>query len=188
MSILSHLQITVHCEPDESGGELLRHLQRTRANVRHLWPAPDRIGENCDLVVCAYGPGLSKRLAWTPGEPQAALIVLLTATEHIVTSELLAACADAVLYRPYNPQSIDVALALALDHFGSGKRQRQKIRRMEENIHAMRDIERAKQEIMARKQVGQAEAFGILRDMAMKRGITIASASAKIIDSIDVST
>lgn len=183
---LARMDVTLHCDADGEGQALLRHLQRTRAMVRHHWPAPERIGECVGLVLCEYGPGLSQRLGWAPGEASAALIVLLPQEGRIDLSELRAACPDAVLHRPYLPQAIDVALMTALDHFGFGKRARQRIERMEENIHAMRDIERAKHQIMAKNQVSEAKAFQVLRDLAMQRRMTVAAIAAKLVDSINI--
>lgn len=180
---ISRQRILVVCEPDAEGQTLLRHLQRTRASVMQMWPAPERIGENADVLLCEYGPGLGQRLAWMPGEPRAALIILLPQTGRIDLREIQAACPDAVLHRPYLPNAIDVALLVGLDHFNFGKRQRLRIARMDENIHAMRDIEMAKHVIMARNQVGEAEAFRMLRDMAMQRRVTVASIASKFVDS-----
>lgn len=180
---LSRLNILLVCQTDSEGQTLLRHLQRTRAAVMHMWPAPERIGENADVVLCEYGPGLRQRLAWMPGEPRAALIVLLPQTGRLDLRELQAACPDAVLHRPYLPDAIDVALMVGLDHFNFGKRQRMRIARLDENIHAMRDIEMAKHVIMERNKVGEAEAFRMLRDMAMQRRMTVASVASKFVDS-----
>ena len=180
---VSRLRILVVCEPDEQGQSLLRHLQRTRAEVRQQWPAPERIGENADMVFCDYGPGLGGRLAWMPGEPQAALVLLMPRTGRVDLREVRAACPDAVLHRPYSEQAIDVALAIAHDHFNFGKRQRTRIARMDENIHAMRDIEMAKHALMARDNIGEAAAFRLLRTMAMQKRVSVAMIASKFIDS-----
>lgn len=181
----SRLRILVACETDMDGQTLIRHLQRTRATVRNIWPVPEKIGESADVLLCEYSGGLGKRLAWMPGEPLAALIVLLPQSGGYDLREVQAACPDAVLHRPYLPHAVDVAMMVALDHFNFGKRQRLRIARMDENIHAMRDIEMAKHLIMARNQVGEAEAFRILRDLAMQRRVTVASVASKFVDSGD---
>jgi AmiR/NasT family two-component response regulator len=183
---LTRMDVTLHCALDGEGQGLLRHLQRTRATVRHHWPAPVRIGEVTDLVLCEYDPDLAQRLAWAPGEPVAALIVLLPQEGRIDLGRLRAACPDAALHRPYQARAIDVALMSALDHFGFGKRMRQRVERMAENIHALRDIERAKHQIMVKNQVSEAKAFQLLRDMAMQRRETVAAIAAKLVDSIDI--
>lgn len=183
---LSRLTITLACEMDGEGMKLLRHLQRTRASVRHVWPVPASLGENADIVIVEYGKSLPKLLSWDPGEARAALIVLLPQSGQFELAELRRALPDAVLHRPYQPPAIDVALILALDHFSYAKRQRLRITRLDENIKAMRDIERAKQIIMAQKSLGENEAYRLLRDMAMERRITIAQIAEKLVDSSGV--
>src|SRR5688572_21019054 len=163
----SRLRMLVVCEPDDNGQTLLRHLQRSRAQVRHQWPAPDRIGENADVLFCEYGPGLGNRLAWMQGEAEAALVILLPQNGRFDFHELQVACPNAVLHRPYLPHAIDAALMIAHDQFAFFKRQKSRITRMEENVRSMRDIEKAKQVIMLRNRVSEAEAFRILRDIAM---------------------
>lgn len=185
LSQLSRLRLLVVCEADDEGQGLLRHLQRTRAAVRHQWPAPDRIGENTDVLFCEYGPGLGTRLAWMPGEAEAALVVLLPQNGRFDFNELQVACPNAVLHRPFLPHTIDAALLVAHDQFAFFKRQKSRITRMEENVRAMRDIEKAKQLIMLRDKVSEAEAFRTLRDIAMKKRATIASIASKLVDTSD---
>lgn len=181
----ARLKMLVVSEPDGEGQTLLRHLQRLRAMVRQQWPAPDRIGENTDVLLCEYGPSLGKRLAWMPGEAEAALIVLLPQHGRFDVRELQAACPNAVLHRPYLPQAIDAALMIAVDHFNFARRLKLRMARMEENVRAMRDIEKAKQAIMLRDSVGEAEAFRILREAAMRKRVTVASIASKFVDSSD---
>lgn len=183
---LSQLDIVLYCEPDAEGRNLLRHLQRTRAAVRHIWPLPEVVGENANVVLVDYVRDLARRLAWVPGEATAALIVLLPQTGQYDIDELRQALPDSVLFRPYHPHAIDVALSLALDHFSYGKRQRMRIARLDENIKALRDIEKAKHVIMTRKSLGENDAYRLLREMAMERRMTIAEIAKKLIDSSDV--
>lgn len=181
----SRLRLLVVCEPDDDGQSLLRHLQRSRAQVRHQWPAPDRIGENSDVLFCEYGPGLGNRLAWMPGEAEAALVVLLPQNVRIDYHELHVSCPNAVLSRPYQPHLIDAALLVAYDQFAFFRRQKTRITRMEENSRALRDIEKAKQLIMRRNRINETEAFRVLRDMAMKKRVTVASLASKLVDTSD---
>ena len=131
------------CELDGEGMKLMRHLQRTRATVRHVWPTPSPLGGNADVVIVEYAKELSRSVIWDPGEASAALIVLLPQGSQYDLVDLRKSLPDAVLYRPYHAPAIDVALMLALDHFSYGKRQRMRIARLDENIKAMRDIEEA---------------------------------------------
>ncbi len=183
LNVLAHLAVTVHCEIGTDGRALVRHLQRARGAVRHIWPLPETVGENTDLVLCECEHGVARRLAWSPGEAKAALILLLPQSGQADLAEIRAASPDALLHRPYSPGAIDAALLVALDQFGYAKRLRHRISRLEENIKALRDIEKAKRLIMARQSVGEDDAFRLLRDLAMQRRISIAELAAKMIDS-----
>jgi AmiR/NasT family two-component response regulator len=185
---LSRLTIMLACELDGEGMKLMRHLQRTRATVRHVWPTPSPLGGNADVVIVEYAKELSRSVIWDPGEASAALIVLLPQGSQYDLVDLRKSLPDAVLYRPYHAPAIDVALMLALDHFSYGKRQRMRIARLDENIKAMRDIEEAKHLIMKRKSLSGNEAYRLLRDLAMEKRVTVAEIAEKLVDSSDLLT
>jgi AmiR/NasT family two-component response regulator len=178
----SRLRMTLCCELDDQGQFLLRDLQRTRAQVRHLWPMPEKVGADTDLMLAEFKPDLGDRLSWMPGEPNAALVVLLPPGGNFDLRHLQAATPDAVLHRPYTTAAIHAAMLLAVDHFGYGRRQRTRIARLDENIRSLRNIERAKLIIMAQKRVGENEAYALLRTAAMKRGVSISALAGSLVD------
>ena len=61
------LTIAVITKRDERGEQLIRELQRTRANVEHIWPIPERIPNDFDVVYCDLVPNLPSRLDVLPG-------------------------------------------------------------------------------------------------------------------------
>jgi AmiR/NasT family two-component response regulator len=185
---ICRLRISVIAEPTPDIQDLVRHLQRARASPRQVWPYPEGIGDHSDLVFCEYVQGLAKRVSWMPGEAKAALILLLPQNGQFDLKDVADALPDAVLYRPYMPYAIDVAVSIAIDHFGLVNRQRQRIQRLDESIKALRDIEKAKQIIRSKRNVDDGEAYRILREMAMNRRATIATIAERIIDAIELGT
>jgi AmiR/NasT family two-component response regulator len=181
----SRLSILLVSDLDEQGMILLRALQRTRARVEQRWPVPERLGEDCDIVVCEFMPDLSRRYAWVPGEAKAAVVVLLPQSGRYDVDRLHAAVPDAVLYRPYADHAITTALSIGWDHFSFARRQRVRIARLDENVRALRDIERAKHFIMEERNVNEHEAFNLMRNLAMERRMTIAALAASLVDSRD---
>lgn len=178
----SRLTITLISELDEQSKFLLRELQRTRARVKQRWPVPERIGEETDIVVCEYLPDLSNRYAWMPGETTAASIVLLPQSGQYDMRRLQAALPDAVIHRPYLSHAVQTALVVGWDHFSFARRQRSRIARLDENLRALRNIERAKLVIMTERKISEYKAFSVLRDMAMERQITIVELAASLVD------
>jgi AmiR/NasT family two-component response regulator len=182
------LAIAAFCEPGPGTAEIIRHLQRSRATVHNSWPLREGMAADADLVICDYAAGLARRLPWPPGEAEAALLVVLPASAQYDLAELQGICADAVLHRPASAQSIDTAVMLALDHASYLKRLKARIARMEENLRAVRSIERAKQLLMSLHKIDDAKAFQMLRDLAMQKRVTVASLADGLVDSADLLT
>ena len=180
--VFAQLSMTLVCEGDEQGMKLLRSLQRTRARVEQRWPMPERVGDNCDILLCEFTPDLSRRYAWMPGEAKAAVIVLLPQSGRFDVGRFRAAVPDAALHRPYTPAAVDAALSLAWDHFSFCRRQRTRISRLDENVRSLRNIERAKHIIMAARNISELNAFNVLRSMAMERRMTVAALAASLVD------
>lgn len=185
---LSRLRIATFCEPGMDTDILIRHLQRSRAALRSIWPIPERVSTDADLLICDYVKGLAKRLPWPPGEPSAALVIVLPNNGAYSLVELQGMCADFVLHRAAPPYAIDTAIMLALDHFAFIRRLRNRIDRVEENIRAIRTIEKAKQLLMSVHKIDEEKAFQMLRDLAMKKRLTIASLAGRLIDSGELLT
>ncbi|MCP1200594.1 ANTAR domain-containing response regulator [Notoacmeibacter sp. MSK16QG-6] len=183
LEIFSRLNLTLITELDEQGMVLMRQLQRTRAQVMHRWPMPERIGENTDMVLCEYSPDLSRRYAWMPGEAGAAVVVLAPGGAAIDLAGLKAALPDAVLHRPYGTGAVSAALILAWDHFTQARRQSARIARLDENVRSLRQIERAKHLIMKQKNISESNAISELRNMAMSRRISMAALASQLVDS-----
>ncbi len=79
-------------------------------------------------------------------------------------------------------------MMLALDHFAFIRRLRNRIERVEENVRAIRTIEKAKQLLMSLHGIDEEKAFQMLRDLAMKKRLTIASLAGRLIDSGELLT
>jgi AmiR/NasT family two-component response regulator len=185
---LSRLRVATFCEPGMDTELLIRHLQRSRAALRHIWPIPERISADADLLIFDYVQGLTKRLPWPPGEPGAALVIVLPNNGAYSLTELQGMCADAVLHRSAPLHAIETAMMLALDHFAFIRRLRNRIERVEENVRAIRTIEKAKQLLMSLHGIDEEKAFQMLRDLAMKKRLTIASLAGRLIDSGELLT
>jgi hypothetical protein len=71
------LDIVVAARRDETTEPLIRALQRARARVRQLWPLPDVLPGETDVIFCELTPDLPNRVPWIPGEPKAALVVMI---------------------------------------------------------------------------------------------------------------
>src|ERR1700722_2650937 len=100
---------------DQEGAFLVRELQRLRVRVRQIWPMPESVPSDADVIYCEYAVDLARRLPWIPGD----------ALAH--------ATPDAVLSRPLTANAVLASLVLARSQFRYEQRLRSKIERLDEN-------------------------------------------------------
>ncbi len=183
---LTDLSAVVVAPVDDQIGMLLRELQRFRMRVRQVWPMPESVPADADVVYCEYSPDLARRLPWIPGDARSALVVILPVTEAIHADALCNATPNATLPRPFTPNAVLSSLVLARSQFGYERRLRSKIEKLDDNLRSMRTVERAKAILMATRQMPETEAYGFIRRQAMDRRVSASAVAAAIVDSFEL--
>lgn len=171
---------------DDQTSLLLRELQRFRMRVRQVWPMPESVPGDADVVYCEYSPDLARRLPWIPGDARSALVVIVPQIETIRAESLTHATPNAVLARPFTPNAVLSSLVLARSQFGYERRLRSKIEKLDENLRSMRTVERAKTILMATRQMQETEAYRFIRQQAMDRRVSASVVAAVIVDSFEL--
>lgn len=180
---LDELSIAVITSRDDAGGSLVRDLQRTRARVQHIWPAPERLPETYDVVYADLDKDLPQRLPWSPGEPSATLVLVLSPAQPM-DFQLFHNCApDGAIHLPSSPHTVLSGLILARSHFLYVQRLRKRIDKLDENLRMMRSVERAKAILMQLRNIDEEEAYNFLRTQAMEKRVTIGALASAIVDS-----
>lgn len=183
---LAELDVVVVAEPGEGLKALLRELHALKMRIRHIWPAPSIMPQATDLLICDYAPDLAQRFGWLPGTPPAALMVLVPSGGEAGVDALVAAVPDAILPMPATPAAIRANLVLAVNQFRFGQRMRAKVERLEDNIRSLRLVERAKAIMMAKKHIGDADAYQAIRQLAMAKRVPVATIAAAIVDTSEL--
>ena len=183
---LADLSAVIVAPADDQISLLLRELQRYRMRVRQVWPMPESVPGDADVVYCEYCPDLPRRLPWIPGDARSALVVIVPATDPIQPEALANATPDAVLSRPFTPNAILSSAVLARSQFGYQRRLRGKIERLDDNLRSMRTVERAKAILMATRRMQETEAYGFIRRQAMDRRVSASAVAAAIVDSFEL--
>lgn len=178
-----HLSVAVVCPRDAEGDRVIRLLQRTRAAVTPIWPAPEQFPTDFDSVFSVLFRDLPQRLPWLPGMASASLTVILPQS-GTVDLKLLRNCAPhSVLHLPATEAAVEVSLMMARDHFSYERRLNQRIDKLDENLRTMRAVERAKAILMSQRGISEEEAYHFLRLQAMSKRVSIGALSTAIIDS-----
>lgn len=177
------LNIAVIVERDDNGEFLIRELQRMRANVRHIWPAPAQIPLQFDAIFCALSNDLPQRIPWVPGEPSSALILVDDGKLPLNLKLIHNCAAHGLLHYPATSRMIQSVFMLAREHFQYERRLRSRIEKLDENLRTTRLVERAKVLLIQLKNLSEEEAYNFLRKQAMEKRVTIAAVASAIIDS-----
>jgi AmiR/NasT family two-component response regulator len=183
---LADLSAVVVAPIDDQISMLVRELQRFRMRVRQVWPMPESVPADADVVYCEYSPDLARRLPWIPGDARSALVVILPVTETIHADALCNATPNATLPRPFTSNAVLSSLVLARSQFGYERRLRSKIEKLDDNLRSMRTVERAKAILMATRQMPETEAYGFIRRQAMDRRVSASAVAAAIVDSFEL--
>jgi AmiR/NasT family two-component response regulator len=177
------LDIVAALRNDGEGETLVRELLRTRARVRRLWPLPARLPDDTDVIFCDLVPELRQCLPWVPGQPTAALVVIMPQAQPPDLTLLRHCSPHAVLHHPLTAAAVVTSLALAQAQFLYERRLRQRIDKLDETVRAFRTVERAKAILMQTRSLGEEEAYHFIRRQAMNRRVSISAVATAIVDS-----
>jgi AmiR/NasT family two-component response regulator len=183
---LVDLSAIVVAPADDQIGMLLRELQRFRMLVRQVWPMPESVPADADVVYCEYVPDLARRLPWIPGDARSALVVILPTTEAIQAEALCHATPNSILPRPFTTNAVLSSLVLARSQFSYERRLRSKIEKLDDNLRSISTVERAKTILMTARNIPEAEAYGFIRRRAKDRRVSANAVAAAIVDSFEL--
>jgi AmiR/NasT family two-component response regulator len=108
---------------------------------------------------------------------------MLPQTEPFSSAMLEAVTPDAVLARPFTGNAVKASVIMGLSQFRYERRLRSKAAKLEENLRAMRAIERAKTIVMNMRSVSSEEAYQYIRSQAMARRVPVSNIAEAIVSS-----
>ncbi|WP_029355991.1 ANTAR domain-containing protein [Bosea sp. 117] len=184
---LQGLRVVVETDVEDQLDLLLRELKKLRVLPRLVNRRADILPADGEVIFCDYSPGLARRMPWPIGEATAALVIMLPPDSEAFSSSMLEAVTpDAVLARPFTANAIKASLVMGFSQFRYERRLRSKAAKLEENLRAMRAIERAKSIVMSTRGVGSEEAYQYIRSQAMARRLSVSSFAEAIVSSFDL--
>jgi AmiR/NasT family two-component response regulator len=184
--LLADLDIVVGISPEGGADQIVRQLQRDYAKVRRLWPLPDKVPGDVDVLVLEQSENLIDRLPWVPGEPTCALITVVAVDRPADLGRLCDCTPEAVLFVPAHAEAITGTVLLALNQFDYTKRLRDRIERLDQNLRTIRNVERAKSILVATRGLSEDAAYKFLRKQAMERRTTVNAVASAVIDSFEL--
>lgn len=180
------LSVAVIVRRDDYGETLIREVQKTRAKVQHIWPMPEEIPTDFDIVFCELVDDLPSRFNGIPGQAEVTFIVVIPASGGMNLKALENSVPHGVIHLPCRAEEILSSVIVARSHYQYERRLRQRVEKLDDNLRSMKIIERAKVIMMQSKNLNEEEAYKQLRLRAMQRRVTIGALASSIVDSQDI--
>lgn len=180
------LSVAVETEFEDQLDFLMAELGKLKMQARLVNRQAGSLPTKAEIIICDYSPNLEKRLPWVVGEATAALVIMIPHLDDISSAMLEAVTPDAVLARPFTANAIKASLVMGYSQFRYERRLRSKAAKLEENLRAVRAIERAKTILMSTRSVSSEEAYQFIRSQAMTRRVSVSQLAEAIVSSFDL--
>ncbi len=169
---LRHLRVVVFHPRDTDGEILTSHLQRIGCQVISLWPPVADLPDTVDVIFAAVRPEVppvacdAARLERAP-----AIVAVINYENPTVVDAVLKMGATAVLASPIRSAGILASLALAVSLNDDIREANKRIARLEQKLQSTNQISDAKLILMRTRNVGDSEAYRLIRDQAMSERV-----------------
>ncbi len=168
---------------DEDGNNITRELRGLGGIVKQLWPAPVPLPTEGEILICELVPDIAEFTSWLPGNSPLPFILHVPRNQEVDFKEIRNSAPHGLLYSPVTETSIATTILLARDQFNYERRLRFRINKLDDNLRSMRSVEKAKAILMEARNIGESEAYRVLRQTAMERRITLGTIAKAIVDS-----
>lgn len=175
-------------QPQDNEGLALRsHLERIGCQVQESWPPPPSYAEDIDIIFVMVDRVIESKLTfhWQAEAPSAVLIAVIDYENPLSIDRLLHMRVNAVIGLPIRPFGILTNLLAAVNNHRREQRLRLNLDRLQSKLESCRMVERAKLAVMLTDSRSEKEAYGVLRQLAMKRRTTVDVVSGEILSGLD---
>ncbi|MBM3585265.1 MAG: ANTAR domain-containing protein [Alphaproteobacteria bacterium] len=170
----------------EPGEHIARHVRRLVRRVEMVWPPPAALAENADVLMCLLDSCARQLVNAVIARSDVAVVGIVDPQVPETVKSLRQSAPHGVLCHPVNPLALAPSLLIAYGNLGCLQRQLGKVRKLEETLRAYKKVQQAKAILMERRNIGEPEAYGFLRDEAMRRRMAIGAIASIVVESHDV--
>ncbi len=186
---LRGLRILVIHPPDSEGLALVEHLRRMGCNCETIWPLPDLIAPDVNVVLLSVEQESRERILklvrGIAGKPPTLLAIV--SYEDPSTLQVVMECgALAVIERPIRPFGVLTNLIVARSLWQQRRDAEKKIRKLERKLLGQNRIAKAKSILMDTQGISEDEAHESVRRQAMAKRIPMDEMAVAIINAHDL--
>jgi AmiR/NasT family two-component response regulator len=171
---------------DAQGDALIDQLKRIGCNVRGMWPPPSEMPRDVDTVFHVVEAAETPALTASATDDGPTIVAIIDYENPTVLKRLLDSNAHGVVNKPIRPYGILSSLVLARSVHGYTRRLEGKVQKLEETLKARRDVDKAVKILVALKQIGETEAYELIRQQATQKRLSMAEIAATIVGAQEV--
>jgi two-component system, response regulator PdtaR len=171
---------------DAEGDKLIDQLKRIGCNVRGMWPPPAELPRDVDTVFHVVETAETPAFTASATDDGPTFVAIIDYENPTVLKRLLDSNAHGVVNKPIRPYGILSSLVLARSLHGYTRRLEGKVQKLEETLKARRDVDKAVKILVALKQIGETEAYELIRQQATQKRLSMAQIAATIIGAQEV--
>ncbi len=169
--------------PEDQDRKVLHdQLRRIGCQTECLWPPPDRLKDEYDVVFFQLsGLGDSTSVAWMAEGSEAAHIAIIAYETPDILEEIGRRHVHGVLSKPLRIFGVLAAITTALGMARREGRLKQRIRTLDDTLRARRQVEQAVRILSRDRGISEEEAYVRIREKSMKSQTPIADIAEAII-------
>lgn len=144
-------------------------LSHSVGSVEPIWPGPDTIAPEVDIVIASVADLPSDNMLFRLERKHHCLIGVVEEDNPTVLKGIVDLGVHALINRPTHPLSVVMALVLGLSIATYESRLRNKVGKLENNLRAAHTVERAARILARTLSIPEDQAYQHLRTKAMDR-------------------
>jgi AmiR/NasT family two-component response regulator len=182
---LRGLRVEVMHPPDAEGISLVEHLGRIGCVTSTVWPLPEEIAPNSDLIVLSVEHDSReplRRLFHSHDRILPTVIGIVGYENPSILQLVLEIGAHAVIERPVRPFGLLTQLAIARSLWLRQQQAGRHVQKLERKLAGIQKIQRARLILMASQGMTEEEAYQTIRRQAMSRRVGMEDMASAIIN------
>lgn len=184
---LRRMRILVIHPDDEERAAFVAHLKRIGCQVEMLWPSPETLPPNTDVVLFMVGQNRDPRLvSWMSKADHIARIAIISFETPEILGELERLNVHGLISKPIRLFGILAALTTAIGIARHENTLKSRIKSLDENLRSRRKIEKAVSILAETRGVDEQEAYRRIRDKSQNSQTGISEIADAIIAAHDI--
>lgn len=185
---LRSLRVLVLHPSDQERSELVNQLKRIGCTVSVEWPIPTTIDPEIDTIFCLVEDASIETLPWVRPHPAVPVVAIAQFEHPTVIRSLLEIGVTGFIGKPIRTFGVLTALIMARSIHRYERIQSAKIAKLKESLKSHRVIAQAVQTLCRANDIGEVEAYELIRRQATSKRLSMCVIAESIINTSELLT